>query len=84
MHSVLRSWRIVAGIVLVAVGLALLALPKEWIESESGSDPGDNGLFELLLGLVPLVLGVGLIVSVFLRRGDSAGASRGLDTKKIR
>lgn len=68
MRSALREWRLCAGAVLVAIGLGLLALPTEWIEGRSGSAPGDDGLFELLLGLVPLVLGVALLASLTMRR----------------
>lgn len=83
MRSVVRSWRVAAGVVLVVVGLALLALPKEWIESNSGADPGDEGLFELIIGLVPLVLGAGLLALAALRRWGGTSSRRWL-TRRVR
>ena len=83
MRSVVRSWRVVIGVALVAIGLALLALPTEWIEDRSGSDPGDDGLFELLIGLVPLLLGAGFLVTAALRRHGEAASRRSL-TRKVR
>jgi xanthine/uracil permease len=81
MRSVVRSWRVVTGVLLVVIGLSLLALPTEWIEGRSGSDPGDDGLFELLLGLVPVFLGAGLLVAAALRR---QGEARRWLTRKVR
>ena len=83
MRSVVRSWRVVTGVLLVVIGLGLLALPTEWIEARSGSDPGDDGLFELLIGLVPLLLGAGLLVTAALRRQGEAAPRRWL-TRKVR
>jgi dipeptide/tripeptide permease len=82
MRSVVRSWQVVVGIVLVVIGVALLALPTHWIEGNSGTELGDDGLFELLLGLVPLVLGVGLLVLAAVRRHGQA-ASRQRVTRKV-
>ena len=82
-RSVVRSWRVVAGLLCVVIGLALLALPTEWIEGRSGTDPGDDGLFELMIGLVPLFIGAGLLVAAALHRQGEAAPRRGL-TRKVR
>ena len=76
-----RSWRVEVAIVLVVIGAVLLALPTEWVEGSSGRDLGDDGVFELLLGLVPLLLGMGLLVTAALRR---VAASRQPLTRKVR
>jgi hypothetical protein len=61
MTSVRTKIEAVVAATLVLVGLALLALPRDWIER------GDDGAFELALGLVPLVCGVALAVRLALR-----------------
>ena len=56
-----RSGRtmIVVGGILVAIGILLAALPKDWLEERFAIEPdAGNGLVELLLVLVPVVVGV--------------------------
>ena len=51
-----------AGGILLVVGILLAALPKDWLETTCGLEPdAGNGLVELLLVLVPIVLGAALI-----------------------
>lgn len=60
---------VVLGALLIVIGLALSVLPKDWIEQTFAVDPdGGNGALELLLVLVPIVLGAALLVTVALRR----------------
>ena len=57
---------VLAG-VLVLVGVLFAARPKDWIEETFGVEPdAGNGLLELALVLVPIVLGVALAVRVWL------------------
>ena len=56
-----RTQMVVGGI-LVAIGILLAALPKDWLEERFAIEPdAGNGLVELLLVLVPVVVGVALI-----------------------
>jgi apolipoprotein N-acyltransferase len=53
--------------VLVLAGVLFAALPKDWIEETFGVEPdAGNGLLELALVVVPIVLGVALAVRVWL------------------
>jgi hypothetical protein len=47
--------------------VAFAALPKDWIEETFGVEPdAGNGLLELTLVIVPIVLGVALAIRVWL------------------
>ena len=51
-----------AGGILLVVGILLAALPKAWLETTFGVEPdAGNGSVELLLVLIPIVLGAALI-----------------------
>lgn len=73
-----RSGRssIVLGAVLVVVGLLFAALPKDWLEETFAIEPdAGNGSVELLLVLVPIVIGGALIArGVVAWRGRARGA----------
>jgi uncharacterized membrane protein HdeD (DUF308 family) len=69
------TWRVALGVVLVAAGLALLALPRQWIEGSTGTEAHDDGLFELLIGLAPLLAGAGLLIHVVVQRRRSSARS---------
>ena len=57
--------RAIAAAILVAVGIALAVLPGDWIERIIGADPDrGSGLVEFLLPGIPLVIGLGLGLSV--------------------
>jgi hypothetical protein len=59
--------RAIAAAILVAVGIALAVLPGDWIERIIGADPDrGSGLVEFLLPGIPLVIGLGLGLSVLL------------------
>jgi hypothetical protein len=59
---------LVVGVLLIAIGLAFALAPKEWIEETLGFEPdGGSGLVELLLALVPIVVGVALLTMRYLR-----------------
>ena len=62
------------AVAFVLAGVALLALPTDWIERSANADPGDGGLFELLIGVVPLALG--LLVGARLLWHRSGGRGR--------
>jgi hypothetical protein len=65
--------QLIAGGVLVLVGILFAALPKDWMEGTFGVEPdGGNGFVELLLFLVPVVVGVALIARVVLTRRRAA------------
>jgi hypothetical protein len=55
---------------LIVVGVLFASLPKSWIEDTLGFEPdGGNGLVELALAIVPIVIGACLLVGpVLLRR----------------
>ena len=60
---------IVVGGILVAIGILLAALPKDWLEERFAIEPdAGNGLVELLLVLVPVVVGVALIARGWVAR----------------
>jgi hypothetical protein len=65
------------GAILVIAGILFAALPKDWMEESLGVEPdGGNGFVELLLFLVPVVVGVILIARVLLTRRATAKAER--------
>src|SRR5262245_21544391 len=59
--------KVIVGSILVGVGVLLSLLPKDWIEERFGFEPdAGNGLLELALILVPIVLGAGLLVAALI------------------
>ena len=68
--------QLVVGVILVVVGILLATLPKDWMEETFGVEPdGGNGFVELLLFIVPVVVGVALIARVMLTRRRPAPVS---------
>lgn len=67
LRSLAGDWRARIGGALVVIGVSLLALPRHWIEGRSGAEPGDDGVFELVIGVTPLVLGALLVASAVAR-----------------
>ena len=64
-----RRTQIVVGGILIAVGIMLAALPKDWLEERFAVEPdAGNGLVELLLVLVPVVAGAALIAPGWVAR----------------
>jgi uncharacterized membrane protein HdeD (DUF308 family) len=64
-----RRWPLYLGIALVVLGIAIAALPKEWIEESTGFEPdASNGMVELMLAVVPIAIGVALVVWALLAR----------------
>jgi hypothetical protein len=56
---------VVVGMALAALAVAVATLPRDWIEANLGLEPdAGSGVLELLLILVPLVLGVALLARV--------------------
>ena len=74
--SVRRRIEAILAVVLIAAGVALLALPKQWIEGKGGGGDGGDGGFELIIALVPLVLGVVLSARLIVARGIRARGAR--------
>jgi hypothetical protein len=74
-----RRWPLYLGIACVVLGIALAALPKEWIEESTGFDPdAGNGMIELMLAVVPIAIGVALVVwAILARRRATAGSVPG-------
>ena len=68
---------------MVLIGLALLSLPSEWIEARFGIHGADDGLFEVVLGLAPLLLGVGLLAAA-IRRSEIEEALGRWRTRRVR
>jgi uncharacterized membrane protein YedE/YeeE len=61
--------QIVVGGILIAIGIVLAALPKDWLEERFAIEPdAGNGLVELLLVLVPVVVGAVLIARGWVAR----------------
>lgn len=61
--------QIVVGGLLIAVGIVLAALPKDWLEERFAVEPdAGNGLVELLLFLVPVVVGAALVARGWVAR----------------
>ena len=78
-----RLTLVLAGL-LVLAGVLLAALPKDWIEQTVGLEPdAGNGLVELAMVLVPVVLGGALAVRVWVvvraRRAAAAGAGAAIE-----
>ncbi len=71
--SRLQRWLLVVAVALVLLGLAVAALPKEWIEETFGFEPDQgNGLVELALAVVPIAAGVALGAVVLVTRYRTA------------
>jgi hypothetical protein len=69
--------RVIAGSALVLLGLLFALLPKEWIEERFGFEPdAGNGLVELALIVIPVVIGAALLIGVLLARAASRGGTR--------
>jgi apolipoprotein N-acyltransferase len=68
-RSVNRAERltlVLAG-ALVVLGVAVAFLPKDWIEETVAFEPdAGNGIVELAIVLVPIVIGIALAVRVWL------------------
>ena len=65
--------RMTLGIAMVMVGLGLAILPKAWVEERFGFEPdGGNGVLELLLTAIPIMIGVVLLAAALVGRGGSA------------
>jgi len=61
-----RTQMVVGGI-LVVLGVLFAALPKDWLEERFAIEPdAGNGVVELLLVLVPIVVGAALIARAWL------------------
>ena len=72
--------RLIAGAVLILIGVGFALLSKEWIEETLGFEPdGGNGALELAFVLVPVGIGVALLVSAVsaLRRRHTARLPEG-------
>jgi len=68
---------VLAGL-LVLAGVLFAALPRDWIEETFGAEPdAGNGLVELTIVVVPVVLGAALAARVGIamraRRAHAAG-----------
>jgi uncharacterized membrane protein HdeD (DUF308 family) len=62
----------VVGVVLMAAGIVVAALPKDWIEESFSVDPdAGSGFVELLIALVPIVVGALLMGLAYLDRRQS-------------
>jgi len=65
------------GVLLIIVGVAFASLPKSWIEDALGFEPdGGNGLLELAIAIVPIVVGACLVAGPVLLRRRSATRRR--------
>jgi hypothetical protein len=61
------------GGLLIGFGVLFAALPKTWIEDTLGFEPdGGNGLVELALAVVPIVIGICLLAGPVLVKRRSA------------
>jgi hypothetical protein len=64
----------VIGGLLIAAGIVVAALPKDWIEETFGVDPdAGSGFLELLIALVPVLVGALLLGLAYLDRRQSVG-----------
>ena len=69
--------QLVIGGILIAIGIVLAALPKDWLEERFAIEPdAGNGLVELLLFLVPVVVGVALVVRGLVARRRAVRGTR--------
>jgi hypothetical protein len=65
----LKSIRLALAFFLIAVGVAFICLPDEWIEDWLGFSPDNgNGLAEAAIAAAPLTLGFLLGVDFFASR----------------
>jgi hypothetical protein len=65
----LRSVRLALAFLLIAIGVGVVCLPDEWIESWLGFSPDrGNGLAEAAIAAAPLALGLLLAADVALAR----------------
>lgn len=61
---------VASGVALIAIGVAFALMSKEWIEDTLGFEPdGGNGMVELAIAVVPIVIGVGLLTYAAVQRG---------------
>jgi hypothetical protein len=68
---------IAVGAILVVAGILFAALPKDWLEQRFGFEPdGGNGFVELLMVLVPIVIGAVLIARGVRSWRRDAGRAR--------
>jgi preprotein translocase subunit SecG len=59
----------ILAVALIAIGLLLGLLPKDWIEQTFGIEPdAGSGVLELGLALAPIAVGIVLLVTVLLKR----------------
>jgi uncharacterized membrane protein YedE/YeeE len=69
--------QLVIGGILIAIGIVLAALPKDWLEERFAIEPdAGNGLVELLLFVVPVVVGVALVVRGLVARRRAVRGTR--------
>ena len=69
--------QLVIGGILIAIGIGLAALPKDWLEERFAIEPdAGNGLVELLLFVVPVVVGVALVVRGLVARRRAVRGTR--------
>jgi hypothetical protein len=55
------------GVLLILAGAIFASLPKSWIEDTLGFEPdGGNGLIELAIAIVPIVIGACLLAGPVL------------------
>jgi hypothetical protein len=67
---------LVIGLALVVGGVLAGLLPKDWVEQFFNVDPdAGSGALELLVTLVPLVIGVALCAVALALRGRAAHSS---------
>jgi len=63
------SGQMTVGGLLIAIGIVLAALPKDWLEERFAIEPdAGNGAVELLLFLVPVVIGAALVARGWVAR----------------
>jgi hypothetical protein len=56
------SFRILAALISITLGVLFWRLPEQWIELQFGTNlDGGSGLVEFLLAIVPTMLGVALV-----------------------
>jgi hypothetical protein len=59
----MRHMRAIGGVTLIVLGCAFALLPEQWIEERFGFEPdGGNGFIELLLAMVPILVGLTMLV----------------------